>query len=177
MPRLSPHNSINRDGHSFSQPSVPLSMCSWQPEPHQCCIGSFPITVAVRDTRWWIMALSGPHLGDVSLVFPVKCVGDYTQAQRQTQTLIRSERRQIGPQLFDAPTYGVLDMSKCCELYHHHTQVRVVRHTVLNHEGMCEQGGGEKDCRREANQSLQNAKFKNWSQTFLRSSWMSIANA
>lgn len=59
------------------------------------------------------MALSGPHLGDVSLVFPVKCVGDYTQTQRQTQTLILGERRQIGPQQFEVPTYGVLDMSKC----------------------------------------------------------------
>lgn len=38
---------------------------------HQCCIGSIPITSAARlDTRWWIVAPAGPHLGDVSPVFP-----------------------------------------------------------------------------------------------------------
>lgn len=54
------------------------------------------------------MATTGPHLGDVSLVFSVKCAGDYIQTQRQTQTLTRGERQQIGPQQFDTPTYSVL---------------------------------------------------------------------
>lgn len=38
---------------------------------HQCCIDSIPITTAARlDTGWWIVAPAGPHLGDVSPVFP-----------------------------------------------------------------------------------------------------------
>lgn len=35
--------------------------------------------------------------------FPVKCEGDYTPAQKQTQTLTRGERRQIGPTQFWSP--------------------------------------------------------------------------
>lgn len=62
---------------------------------HQRCIGSFLITCAVsRDTGWWIMALTGPHLGDVSLVFLSEmCRWLYTNTEPNTNS--HTERKMI----------------------------------------------------------------------------------
>lgn len=89
----------------------PQHHCPWliSGQPHQCCIGSFLITFAVRlDTVWWIMAR-------VDLIWVMyhwrsfgKCGGDYTQTERQTQTLTQGKRRQISPWQFKVPTYRVL---------------------------------------------------------------------
>lgn len=61
------------------------------------------------------MALSRPHLADVLLVFLVKSAGDYIRTQRQTQTLIRSEGRQIGPKPCQVRAY--------VESFHHSIRV------------------------------------------------------
>lgn len=76
--------------------------------PHQCCIGSFLITFAVRlDTGWWIMAPTRPHLGDVSLVFPCEvCRWLYTDTNTNTHAGWRTTNR--SPSNLRVPTYGVL---------------------------------------------------------------------
>lgn len=68
-------------------------MRSRQPGPHQCCIGSFLITLSVRlDTGWWIMASTGPHLGDLSLAFPCE-VCRWLCADTKTNTNTHTERK------------------------------------------------------------------------------------
>lgn len=128
-----PQISINGDGHSLSQTSIPPSMHCRQPGPHQCCIGSFLITFAVRlDTGWWIMAPTGPHLGDVSLVFPCEvCRWLHRDTKTNTNTHTGRKTTNRSP-AFEVPALKVsLIGAKCW------TALPSARHTSSALEHCC----------------------------------------